>query len=62
MLPIENVNISKIGSTAGSQSISAKHSECIGENGFCPTGCPSGWQFYKNPWEVDQTMQVKCVG
>ena len=40
----------------------ADNNYCVGENGFCPTGCSSGWQFYKNPWELDETMEVKCVG
>ena len=54
--------ISKIGSSAGSPSTYAKNADCVGENGFCPTGCSSGWQFYKDPWEFDQSMEVKCVG
>merc|ERR1711936_325906 len=57
-----DVNMWSIGSSAGNSASYAKNEDCVGENGFCPTGCSSGWQFYKNPWELDESMEVKCVG
>jgi len=59
---LANIDSWVIGATAGDSSVYVKNVDCIGLDGFCPTGCNATWQVYTGSWVVDTFFKVECIG
>ena len=49
----------------GHQSYYGAHQYCGGESGWCPSDCPSGFEFYDagtSAMVTDNTVQINCIG